>query len=474
MGLTDKVAEFITTITYEDFPSKAVFAARHGIIDCVACALAGSKEDLTNILVGFAEDTGSGSAATIIGRGVKTSAPMAALVNGAMGHALDYDDITRPLKGHPSVVCLPPALAIGEAVGASGREVMLAYMIAFEVGCAIGSGMGVNYADDLGWHPTAPLGTLAAAAAASRLLGLNQEQTAMAISLAASNACGLRENFGTMTKPFHAGNASRGGVTAAMLVKRGYTAAATGLEGRFGFMHAFSGGRGEDVNAPMERLGKYFFLEQPGVTIKKYPCCGSTHNPLDAYFLLRKEQRVDYRDVDSVEVFVDFDPPRSLIHSDPHTALEGKFSIEYCLAAALVDDKVGLAQFDDAQVMRPEIRALMPKITMRRNPGQEGKPSWVEAYNEVRIKLKDGTVVSKGQHRNYEGPVLGVTPEGMDMKFRDCASIALPKAKVNEALEILHNLEKQRRIDGLMNAVSGNNAETGGGVGPRKSEVAGA
>lgn len=455
MDLTNKVAKFITTITYEDFPPKAIFAARHGIIDCVACALAGSREELADILVGFAQDTGSGSAATIIGKGVKTSAPMAALVNGAMGHALDYDDITRFLKGHPSVVCLPPALAVGEEVGASGRDVMLAYMIAFEVGCAIGSGMSVDYADDLGWHPTGPLGTLGAAAAAARLLGLNQEQTAMAISLAASNACGLRENFGTMTKPFHAGNASRGGVVAAMLVKRGYTASTTGLEGRFGFMHAFSGGRGEDANKPLERLGKQFFLEQPGVEIKKYPCCGSAHNPLDAYFLLRKEQPVDYREVESVEVFVDFDPPRSLIHADPHTALEGKFSIQYCLASALVDDKVGLAQFEDAMVMRPEVRTLIPKITMKRNPGQEGKPSWGEGYNEIRIKLRNGEVVSKGVRRNWEGPVLGVTPEGMDTKFRDCASLALPTARINEALEILHSLEQQPNLNGLMTALSG-------------------
>src|SRR5262245_59625511 len=455
MGLTEQVAKFVTNVKFEDFSPKAVFAARHGIIDCIACALAGSKEELTTILMGFAEETGGGRAASIIGKGVKTSAPMAALVNGAMGHALDYDDITRFLKGHPSVVCLPPALAVGEAVGASGRDIMLAYMIAFEVGSAIGAGMGVDYADDLGWHPTGPLGTVGAAAAAARLLGLNQEQTAMAISLGASHASGLRENFGTMTKPFHAGNASRGGVTSAMLVKRGYTASTTGLEGRYGFMHAFSGGRGENVDAPLERLGKQFFLEQPGVQIKKYPCCGSTHTPLDAFFLLRKESRIDHRDVDAVEVLVDFDPPRSLIHSDPHTALEGKFSLQYCLAAALVDDKVGLAQFEDPMVMRPEVRALIPKVTMRRNPGQEGKPSWVEAYNEVHIKMKNGNVISKRVNRSSEGPVIGVTPEGMDMKFRDCAAIALAKPRIEEALEILHNLEKQPSIDGLMSAVSG-------------------
>jgi 2-methylcitrate dehydratase PrpD len=460
MGLTAQVAHYITSARFEDFTPNAIHAARHGIIDCVACALAGAKEDLTQILVGFAQDTGGGNGkSTLIGQAMKAPAPLAALVNGAMGHALDYDDIARPFKGHPSVVCLPPALAVGEEVGASGRDVMTAYMIAFEVGCAISTGMGVDYADDLGWHPTAPVGTLSAAAAAARLLGLNEEQTAMALSLAASNACGLRENFGTMTKPFHAGNASRGGVTAAMLVKRGYQAATTGLEGRFGFMHAFSGGRGEDVNKPLESLGERLFLEQPGVTIKKYPCCGSTHNPLDAFFTLRKEKKIDHRQVESVDVLVDFDPPRSLIHADPHTALEGKFSIQYTIAAALVDDKVGLAQFeDDQQVARPEIRALIPKIRMRRNPGYEGKPSWIESYNEVRIKMKDGTVHSQGQSRNFEGPVVGVTPEGMDMKFRDCASRALPTANLNEALEILHGLEKQPTIAPLMRTVSGQSA----------------
>lgn len=455
MGLTEQVAQFVATVRFEDFTPKAVLAARHGIIDCVACALAGAKEPLTDILVGFAQENGGGNAATIIGRGMKSSVPMAALVNGAMGHALDYDDITRVLKGHPSVVCLPPALAIGEASGASGRDVMLAYMIAFEVGSAIGAGMGVDYGDDLGWHPTAPLGTLAAAAAASRLLGLDPQQTAMALSLAASHACGLRENFGTMTKPFHAGNASRGGVTSAMLVKRGYTAATTGLEGRFGFMHAFSGGRGENPEAALERLGKRFFLEQPGVQIKKYPCCGSTHTPLDAFFELRKTHRIDPAQVEAVEVLVDFDPPRSLIHADPHTALEGKFSLQYCLAAALVDGKVGLAQFEtDALVMRPEIRKLIPKITMQRHPGQQGKPSWIEAYNEVHIRLKDGSVLKQRADRDLTGPVVGVTPEGMDMKFRDCAAISLPKARAEEALEILHNLEKQPDIGALMASVS--------------------
>jgi 2-methylcitrate dehydratase PrpD len=453
MGLTLSIARFVSAARFDDFSAKAVTAARHGIIDCVACMLAGSRQSLARPMLEFAQETGGGNAATIFGSGMRTSAPMAALVNGSMGHALDYDDITLHLKGHPSVVCLPPALAVGEMERASGRDIMLAYMLAFEVSSAVGYGVSAAYGDDLGWHPTGPLGTLGAAAAASRLLGLDTERTAMAISLAASSACGLRENFGTMTKPFHAGNAGRAGVTAAMLVKKGLTAAMTGLEGRFGFMHAYSGGAGYDLDKPIERLGKRFFLEQPGVEIKKYPACGATSYPLDAMFALLEEHRFGYEDVDSIEVRVDFDPPRALIHSDPKTALEGKFSIQYCIAAALVDGKVGLGQFHDQQVMRPEIRSLLPRISMRRNPGHEGKPSWNEAFNEVHVRLKSGLHLSKTLHRDYSGPVVGVTAEGLDEKFRDCASIALSAPDVERALALLHRLDDQSSVKNLMEIV---------------------
>lgn len=450
MGLTATIARFVTETRFEDFPAKAVIAARHGIIDCVACMLAGSRQPLARPLLEFALETGAGSPATIVGSGRRTSIPMAALVNGAIGHALDYDDMTLYLKGHPSVVCLPPALAMGEARNASGRDVMLAYMLAFEVSSAIGYGVSAAYGDDLGWHPTGPLGTLGAVAAAARLLGLNAERTAMALSLAASSAGGLRENFGTMTKPFHAGNAARAGVTAAMLVEKGLTAATTGLEGRFGFMHAYSGGSGYDLEKPLERLGRRFFLEQPGVELKKYPACGATSYPLDAMFSLLKLHEFGPHDIDSIEVRVDFDPPRALIHSNPTSALEGKFSMQYCIAAALVDGKVGLGQFEDEQVMRPEIRSLLPKISMRRNPGHEGQPSWNEALNEVHVQLKNGQRLSAALPRDFSGPVVGVTTDELDAKFLDCAAMALRSSDAESALSLLHRLEGQASVTRLM------------------------
>ena len=206
-------------------------------------------------MVNYLTDLGGKPASTVIGRRFKTSAPEAGLINGAMSHALDYDDITFITKTHPSAVLIPAALPVAEEAGATGRDMLLAYLLGFEVACAEGDAISPAYFDDLGWHPTGPLGALGAAAAASRLLGLNEEQTAMAISLGASQSSGLRQNFGTMTKPFHAGHACKSGSTAAKLVQGGFTAGTDALEGRFGFMRAFSGGNDYDPEKAAASLG---------------------------------------------------------------------------------------------------------------------------------------------------------------------------------------------------------------------------
>jgi 2-methylcitrate dehydratase PrpD len=329
-------------------------------------------------------------------------------------------------------------------------------MVGFEAASAVGAAMSIDYSDDLGWHPTGPLGAIGAGATAARLLGLDVDKTAMAISLAASQAAGLRQNFGTMTKPFHAGNSARSGVVAAMLVKKGLTASTDGLEGRYGFIHAFSGGQGYDKERVLEGLGKkHFALLKPGIEIKKYPCCGSTHLALDALFGLLRSEPIDPSQVEEVEVRVDFDPPRSLIHYQPRTALEGKFSMQYCIAAALLDGKVGLRTFTDEQVMRPEAQALIPRVRMVRNPGFQGQPSWVEGYTEVRIRLRDGRVLTRGVKRSTEGALRGVTEEELRNKFRDCASQALPDKAVERALSGLENLEGLESIVHLMDILRG-------------------
>jgi len=449
LGVTQRIAEYVVNTGLEDFPPEALQAAKGAIIDCLGCTLAGSVEPLADVLCEHVISTGGTPRASVIGRGFRTSSPEAALVNGAMGHALDYDDITRAMKGHPTVVLLPAALALAEEEKASGRDVLLAYMLGFEVACSVGDSVSVDYYDELGWHPTGPLGALGAAAAASRILKLDQEQTAMAISLAASQAAGLRQNFGTMTKPYHAGASCRTGVTSAKLVKAGFTASLDAIEGRFGFLHAFSGGSGYQREGVLQTLGNRCFLTASGIEIKKYPCCGSAHLALDATSRLIEREEIEPDKVDRIEVKVDFDPPRSLIHSRPKSGLEGKFSMQYCLAAVLLDRKISLDTFSDEQVLRPEAQSLIQKVEMQRIPGYQGRPSWVEAYNEVEIYLQDGQVLRERADRVTEGALRGVTMQDIHDKFKDCASRVLPPETVQKLMPLLDNLEDLEDISRL-------------------------
>ena len=447
MDVTKRIAEYVVTTSLEDFPPEAVQGAKGAIIDCLGCMLAGSAEPLADILCSYIKATGANPIASVVGRGFKTSSADAALINGAMGHALDYDDITRAIKGHPSVVLLPAALALAEEQTATSRDLLLAYMVGFEVACSVGESVSVAYHDDLGWHPTGPLGALGAAAAACSILQLDQEQTAMAISLAASQAAGLRQNFGTMTKPYHAGASCRTGVISAKLVQAGFTAGMDTIEGRFGFLRAFSGGVGYDGNRILESLGRKCYLVESGIEIKKYPCCGSAHLALDATTRLLEREKLIPSQVDEIEVKVDFDPPRSLIHPHPKSGLEGKFSMQYCLAAALLDHEVGLDTFSDDKVLRPEAQSLIPRIKMRRITGYEGRPSWVEAYNEVEVRLHDGRVLRERADRITQGALRGVTTQDIHAKFLDCASQVLSPGATSELARLLDNLEDSVSVD---------------------------
>ena len=455
MNITQHIADYVTGADIEDFPPDAIEAAKGAIMDCLACMLAGSQEPLADILCRYIEAEGATPAASVVGRGFRTTAANAALVNGAMAHALDYDDITQITKTHPTAVLLPAALAAAEESGASGRDMLLGYMSGFEVACAVGEALSEAYYDDLGWHPTGPLGAVGSAVAASKIMALGPVQTAMAVSLAASQASGLRQNFGTMTKPFHAGDAARAGVVSAKLVRDGFTASDDALEGRFGFIRAFSGGQGFDSEQVAENLGNKLYLVESGIEIKKYPCCGSAHLALDATFDLLSQCAIDPEAIERIDVTVDFDPPRSLIHSRPVSSLEGKFSMQYCLAAALLDRLVGLQSFTDDQVMRPEAQAMIPRIEMRRIPGNEGMPSWTEGYHQVDVQLRDGSVLSQQAHRANSGALRGVTMDDIRSKFRDCASQNLSEASTAEVLSRLDSLEEGEPVSGLVDLLRG-------------------
>ena len=460
MEITRRLAEFIVDTDTGSISQAAFSAARDAFTDCLGVTLAGSQEEAGRIMASFLRKLGGEPHAAVIGWGFRTSPLEAALANGTAAHALDYDDVSPGIRGHPSVVLLPPVLALAEETRAPGRELLAAYIIGFEVASRVGNAMSADYSDDLGWHPTAPLGSLGAAAASARLLKLDRMQTVMALGLAASQASGLRQNFGTMTKPFHAGNAARSGVVAALLAREGFTAAEDIIEGRFGFCHAFSGGRGYDPGRAVEELGDPFQVVSPGVGLKRYPCCGSAHGALDAMLHLIRENDISPEKVSRIECSVPFDPPRSLIHYRPRTGLEGKFSMHYCMAAALLDGKIGLKSFTTPAVLRPEAQRLMEKVEMYRHPGDEGKPSWESPYYLVRVRLDDGR---EYQHRidDARGDAQrqrSMTQDELAAKYRDCAALVLEESAMERSLELLGGLEELEDIAELVNIVMGSPA----------------
>src|SRR5215510_3372797 len=241
MRATSHLAEFVTKSRWEDCPAEAVEAARRAILDCLGVMLAGSVEPAARIVTDVARAEGGSPLATVVGTSLRTGAVWAALANGTAAHALDFDDTNFAMLGHPSAPVLAAALAAGELALADGRAVTHAFLLGFEVETTLAEVINPAHYEH-GWHATCTLGTIGAAAAAARLLGLDGAQTRHALAVAASQSSGLKENFGTMTKPFHAGHAARSGVLAALLAREGWTASEHALDGPQGFFNVLGAG----------------------------------------------------------------------------------------------------------------------------------------------------------------------------------------------------------------------------------------
>ena len=299
MTVSETLAAFVTSTRFADLGPSQITAARQAISDCLACTIAGSVTSTSVIVRRVAEVSSARGACTVFGGSQRLCAQSAALANGTAAHALDYDDILWTQYGHPSSTVWSAALAVGESVGASGRDVILAYAIGVQINGKLGRLVNpLHYAH--GWHATASIGVIGAAAAAASLMRLTQQQTAMALGIAASEACGVRRNFGTMTKPFHAGNAARGGVLAAELALEGFTSDLTAFEGEFGWAKTLNARSVPTAEALGSLLASSWELDEPGVVFKRYPACGATHCALDAMLAIRKENDLAVSDIEKI------------------------------------------------------------------------------------------------------------------------------------------------------------------------------
>jgi 2-methylcitrate dehydratase PrpD len=301
-----------------------------------------------------------------------------------------------------------------------------------------------------GWHATCTLGTLGAAAAAARVLGLDAARTQMALALAASQASGLKENFGTMTKPFHAGHAARTGVLSALLARDGFTASDQAIEGPQGFLKVLGGGRNM---AALDTLGAPWKILATGIAVKPYPCCAMTHSAIDALLELCSQHAVRAEDVAAVEIGVAPVTPGILIHPRPRNGLEAKFSMEYCAAVALAEGRVGIGAFEDDHVQDARLRSLMRRVRMTVDPSIGGHQDR-NAWSRVTLRLNDGRSLSREPQGPQGHPDRPLSRDQLLRKFGDCASRVLPASRISIVSEIIQALEGCSDLKGLAAALS--------------------
>lgn len=434
-----------------DFPALARQRAVDAITDCIGCILAGTREALAQpllrVLPTFEARTSSASAA-VIGTSRHAAPADAALFNGAAAHALDYDDTNHPAYAHPSAVLVPSLLALAPLASARGSELVTAYIVGLEVFGKLGRALNTAHYKR-GWHATSTFGTLAAAAAASRLLRLDERQTIMALGIAASSAGGLRANFGSMVKPLHAGQAARNGVLATLLAREGFVASDVALEHRYGYCAVFNDGIGFDL-APFHSLGDPLeILTDYGIALKMFPSCGATHPGIEAAIELRRD--LDGAPIRAVRAGVCEMALAPLIHVMPNAPLEGKFSLHYCLAAALIDGVVNLATFTDGKIADPRIRALIPKIRMEVDERFRDESEFPTA---VRVETESGLCLERVVPLAMGKPERWLTPSQLRDKFGDCASRALPTSRVDKAFRRLRALDGESRCDAWIDLLS--------------------
>ena len=420
--LTAALGEFVARTRCADLPEQARAIAKQGFTDCIGVTLAGAREDAVGAVErAFASSGGSGAEASLYFSGKRASAPIAAWINGTAAHALDYDDVA--LKGsHPSAVLVPAILAEAEALGSTGADMLLAFVVGYETwGELIGRERG-NY-QRKGWHPTGIFGALGAAAACASLRKLDAEKARHALGIAASEASGVMANLGFMAKPMHAGKAAACGLLAARFAAEGLTAAADALEHGQGFLNALSPKGDVDLETPPTLPPARWRLVEQGLAIKQYPVCYRAHRAIDAMLGLIAARGVAAEDVRSMSVSFSQSHAVILKNHEPRTAIDAKFSIEFALACALLKRRVGLRDLTDAFVMSSEVQALMKKVAIEIDPEEQAGTSGYSPFDFVRVALASGEVVESERVRHARGdPQAPLDDAALWTKFEDCAA----------------------------------------------------
>lgn len=444
-GLTDSLSRFAYDPGFTSLPASVGTIIKTGFTDTIATMIAGRQAEPARILRQFVRQRQAQACeARVLFLEERVASSDAALINGTAAHALDYDDVA--LGGHPSTVLVPAILAEAERLDASGADAMRAYLVGYEIWAELFRREPDPY-HLKGWHPTAVLGTVGAAGAVAWLNGLSAEQCRHAIALSASMACGLVANFGTMTKPLHAGRAASNAIDAVRLASIGLTAAPDAIEHHAGYLAALSPKGAADLSGDVE-IGKRLRILESGLSIKKYPVCYSTHRVTDGVLDLVKEHGIRPDEVAAVDATIGVSQASMLRNHSPSTGLEAKFSLEFSVAAALSSQQVGLAELTDDYVNRPDIRELMTKVRIHTSDSRCPIEPVFALNDQVAITLKDGTRLNSGDIRFARGNAsLPLQNEELKAKFVDCcAGAGLDANRLHGQLGNLENLASVREL----------------------------
>jgi 2-methylcitrate dehydratase PrpD len=445
-----ELAQRINTLGYDDLPPEAIQWAKVGILDTVGVTLAGSSDPSATIVAGVLSGTGP---SLVLGTNARAGPLDAALINGTASHALDFDDCNNTFGGHPSAPILSALFALADLTGASGKQFIAAYVAGFETECKIS--LGVNfYQYTRGWHPTATIGVFGAAAACAKLLKLDDERTATALAIAASLASGIKSNFGTYVKPLHVGHCARNGLFAALLARDDYTASPVAFEHKQGYFEVFNGAGNYDAAKILPAWGKPFDIVQPGIAIKQYPCCGSTHPAIDA--MLELVRRHDLKP-DAVERIQSWTHTRRLEHTnrpDPQSTKDAKFSVQYCLARALVDRKVAIEHFEGDAYNDAEVRRIMGKVQAAPYTADQF-PAENHFGAEVKVTLRGGTVLDTKVDQPAGRTSANALPlDRLKEKFENCARRALTAERTAAVYSVIMELEKLPDVRAVHDAMA--------------------
>lgn len=451
--VTEQAADFLLGARFETLEAAVAAAAREAIVDYVGVALAGAQEPVARNVRAWAAARSRASEAAVLGAdGLKLDPENAALCNAVAGHALDFDDTSWTTIGHPTTVVAPAAFAVAESVGASGADALVAYAAGVEVAHRIAE-LTMPEASENGWHTTGAFYALGAAAAACALLRLDRSTTVSALGLAASRSGGVRANFGTQAKPWHAGMAARNGLEAVSLAQAGVTASPASIEGPDGFVRCLGGAEAfERLSERPLRFGAPYDLAARGLAFKRYPCCSGSHPACDLIQDLAAEHGFGADDVVDVAVGVSLLAERELVAHAPTTAQEARFSMEFALAATLVAGPLTLGSFTEETLEDPRVRRVMRVVRMSLDPALAALGFIGTAPVTMSVRLSDGRTVTGARDLAVGNPERPMSAEDHAAKFMSCAARALPLTDAHVLLDRLQTIEREPSLRTLWTA----------------------